>query len=129
MKDGAGKLRVISLETSNAGHIAGVKEFAVFNNVISEVRIARTPHAAGGNVITAIRASNGQMYLIGWSMTEKGANIRQSGSSKTGAATRIAAAGSFYSVSGQPARDVLLTALRDSDGNLRLINWEVNLKP
>ena len=129
MKDAAGVLRVISLETSTAGHIAGIKQFAVFNNAISEVRLARTPHSEGGNVITAIRASNGQMYLIGWTMTDKGAAIRQSGSSKTGAATRIAAAGSFYSVAGQPPRDVLLTAVRDSDGNLRLINWEVNLKP
>lgn len=129
MKDSAGMLRVISLETSAAGDIAGTKEFSVFNNAISEVRIATTPHSADGNVITSVRASDGQMHLIGWTMTDSSANIRLSGSSKVGAATRIAATGHFYSVAGQPPRDMLLTAMRDSEANLKLINWEVNLKP
>lgn len=129
MKDSNGVLRVISLETSTAGGIAGTKDFGVFNTGISEVKIVRTPNAGGGNVITAIRAGNGNMQLVGWSMTDRGANIRQSGSSETGSATKIGAAGHFYSVAGQPPRDVLLTALRDGDNNLKLINWEVNLKP
>lgn len=128
MKDSVGNLRVISLETSSAGDIAGNKEAATTSNPVSEVRISRTPHSEGGNIITSVRGVDGTLHLVGWAMTDKGVNIRRSGSSSAGEATRIASAGSYYSVSGQPPQDVLLTAMRDTENNLKLINWEVNLE-
>ncbi|MEO8661676.1 MAG: M23 family metallopeptidase, partial [Bryobacteraceae bacterium] len=73
MKDGGGILRLISLETNSNGDIAGIKEAATFNNSISEVKIDRVPHAAGGNVVTTIRSSDGTLQVLGWTMTDRGA--------------------------------------------------------
>ena len=62
-------------------------------------------------------------------MTDRGASIRRGLSSEAGEATAVSSAGHYFSQAGQPARDVLLTTMRDNNGNLRLINWEVNLNP
>lgn len=128
MKDSNGTLRLISLETSTAGNIAGNIEAFDSGNAVSEVRVTRTPHSAGGNVVTTVRAADGTLHLVGWAMSDRGANIRRSGSSEAGEASKIGAAASYYSVVGQQPRDMLLTAMRSSSGDLRLINWEVNLE-
>ncbi|HYP04995.1 MAG TPA: M23 family metallopeptidase [Bryobacteraceae bacterium] len=129
MKDSAGDLRVIGLETSTGGDIAGNKEVAVVNNTISEVSIDRTSQAAGGNLAVTIRAANGDLYVLGWKMSDRGENIRRTGSSKAGEATRAASVGYHYTQYGQSPRDMILTAVRDNDQNLKLVLWETNLAP
>lgn len=131
MRDADGYLRVISLQTSPNGNISGNKEALVWSSgQVSDVKITTTPNAAAGNVVTTVRDSVGELRLMSWTMGDDGSDIRRGSSVAAGAATKASSSGgTVYSYPGAAARDVLLTAMRDGDGNFRLIEWEVNLNP
>lgn len=74
-----------------------------------------------------MRDSEGKLRLIGLLMNGNGSNLRRIGTSKAGPASLIAAAGVSRSYYGLDPRDMILTALRDSVGNLKLITWDTNL--
>ena len=131
MRDGDGNLRVIAVQTSPNGNISGNKEALVWSaGEVSEVKITTTPNAAAGNVVTTVRDSVGELRLMSWTMNDDASSIRRGSSVKAGAATKASSAGgTIYNYPGTDPRDVLLTAMRDSDGNFRLVEWEVNLNP
>lgn len=126
MRDSDGKLKVISFYTSTAGNIVA-KRGSEKGGSVSEVDIQRTPHS-GSNVITTVR-SDGDLILIAWTMDDEGRKLRRSGSSKAGNASMISTASAFHSQGSNPPRDFIMTAVRLSNNNLKLINWESNLNP
>lgn len=126
MRDAQGNLRIITWSTNSAGDI-GVRHDTGVAGGISEVNILGTPHA-DSNLTTVVRDTDGNLLLIGWAINDNGTNIRRLGSTKAGAATTIAAGGVSRSYSGHlDPRDMILTALKDSEGNLKLITWDTNL--
>ena len=131
MRDSGGQLRVISLQTSPNGNISGNKEVLVWSGgEITDVKVTAPLTAANGNFVTTIRDSGGELRLMAWTMADDASGLRRSSAVSAGAAIGVSsAAGSMGNYPGGTARDVLLTTMRDSDGNLRLIEWETNLNP
>ncbi len=125
VQDSTGKLRVITWSASSNGDIGARRETGIAGKV-SELRLLETPHA-GSNLTTVVRDSSGDLLLIGWAMNGDGTNVRRVGSSRAGAATKLSAAGISRSYPGKDPRDMILTALRDSEGDLKLITWDTNL--
>ncbi len=125
MRDAQGDLRVITWSANSAGDVGARRDTGVAGG-ISEVNILGTP-LAGSTLTTVVRDGGGDLLLIGWAINDDGTNLRRLGSTKAGAATNIAAHGVLRSYPGQDPRDLILTALKDGDGNLKLITWDTNL--
>ena len=125
MRDSDGNLRVITWSVSSDGNIGARRDTGVAG-AISEVNILGTPLAAS-NLTTVVRDSTGALLLIGWAISDNGTNLRRVGSSRAGDATKIAADGVYRSYVGLDPRDMILTAMRDSQGNLKLVTWDTNL--
>jgi hypothetical protein len=107
-------LRVITWESSSGGDITA-RRVTVVDGAVSEIDLLSTP-LAGSNLTAVVRDSEGSLRLIGLLMNGNGSNLRRIGSSKAGAASRIAAAGVSRSYVGLDPRDMVLTALRNSEG-------------
>jgi hypothetical protein len=125
MKDSQNKLRVISWTASGSGNM-GARRDEVVGGGVSEIRMIDTPNA-GSNLTVAVRDSSGNMLLIGFAVNNDGTDLRRTGSSKAGAATKISLHGVSRSYPGLDPRDMVLTALRDNGGELKLITWDTNL--
>jgi hypothetical protein len=125
VRDEQGDLRVITWSANSAGDIGARRDTGVAGG-ISEVSVLGTPHA-GSNLTTVVRDADGDLLLIGWAIDADGRNVRRLGSTKAGAATTIVADGVSRSYPGLDPRDMILTALKDSEGNLKLITWDTNL--
>lgn len=123
--DSEGKLRVKTWEASAAGNITAIRETLV-EGAVTEIDLLSTP-LSGSNLTAAVRDSAGALRLIGLLSNGNGTNLRRAGSSKAGNATNIAAAGVYRSYVGLDPRDMILTAIRDGGGNLKLITWDTNL--
>jgi hypothetical protein len=93
---------------------------------VTEIDLLATPHS-GSNLTAAVRDSEGALRLIGVLSNDDGTNLRRVGASKAGDASQIAAAGVSRSYPGLNPRDMILTAIRDGGGNLKLISWDTNL--
>jgi hypothetical protein len=85
-----------------------------------------SPHASS-NLTSVVRDSEGELLLIGWRIDANGSNVRRLGSSKAGAASKVAASSVSRSYVGNDPRDMILTTLKDASGNLKLITWDTNL--
>lgn len=125
VRDSAGKLRLITWTVSSHGNIGTRRDAAVAGSV-TEIGLLGTP-LGGSNLTTFVRDSTGDMLLIGWLVNTNGTNVRRAGSSRAGAATTIAADSVYRTYPGKDPRDMLLTAMRDSAGELKLITWDTNL--
>ncbi len=125
MRDSDGKLRIITWSATAKGDMGGRRE-TESGGKISEVDLLTTPNG-GSNLTSVVRDSEGEVLIVGWAVDGDGKNLRRVGSSEAGAATRIAVAGVSRSYPGLDPRDMVLTALRDSAGNLKLITWDTNL--
>jgi len=125
VRDSDGNLRVITWASSSSGDIDARRDVLVAGKV-SEIDLVATPHA-GSNLTAVVRDSQGDLRLISLLMDGDGTRLRRAGSSRAGTASRIAAAGVSRSYPPNDPRDMILTALRDSDGNLKLITWDTNL--
>jgi hypothetical protein len=123
--DSEGKLRVKTWESSSGGDITAIHDTLV-EGAVTEIDLFATPHS-GSNLTAAVRDSEGALRLIGVLSNGDGTNLRRVGSSKAGAASHIAAAGVSRSYYGLNPRDMILTAMRDSGGDLKLISWDTNL--
>jgi hypothetical protein len=123
--DSEGKLRVKTWEASAAGNITAIRDTLV-EGAVTEIDLLSTP-LSGSNLTAAVRDSEGSLRLIGLLSNGNGSNLRRAGSSKAGDATNIAAAGVYRSYVGLDPRDMILTAIRDGGGNLKLITWDTNL--
>jgi hypothetical protein len=125
VRDSEGNLRVITWSVSSNGNI-GARRDTGTAGTISEVSLLGAPHA-GSNLTTVVRDGSGKLLLVGWAMNGNGTNLRRVGSSEAGEASKIAADSVSRSYPGNDPRDMILTALRDSGGNLKLIGWDTNL--
>lgn len=125
MKDSQSNLRLVSWTVTSSGNMSTRRD-EVVGGGFSEVRMIDTPNA-GSNLTMALRDASGEMNLIGFVVNNDGTNLRRTGSSKAGAATKISLDGVSRSYPGLDPRDMVLTSLRDSGGNLKLITWDTNL--
>jgi hypothetical protein len=123
MRDGGGNLRLIVWELSSDGNTITRRGTATAG-AISEVALCRVAQATS-TVVTAVRDSDGDLKLIAWEISDGGNSIARTSGIQAGNANRIAVESTFANSS----RDFVISGMRDSDGNLRLINWEANLKP
>lgn len=81
--------------------------------------VALQASAATGGVITAVRTASGNLKLIAWQVTDSGASITRRGDAEADSAHRIAMV-----MLGNNDQFVL-TANRDSAGNLRMRSWQI----
>ena len=125
MKDSQNNLRAISWTATSSGNMSTRRD-EVVGGTVSEIRMIGTP-GAGSNLTMAVRDGSGEMNLIGFVVNNDGTNLRRTGSSKAGAATKISLHGVSRSYPGLDPRDMVLTSLRDNGGNLKLITWDTNL--
>lgn len=125
VQDSQGNLRVITWSVASNGDVGVRRDTGVAGDV-SEVSMLGTP-LAGSNLTTVVRNSSGELLLIGWAVNDNGTNLRRVGSSLAGKATKISADGVSRTYPGNDPRDMVLTALRDTEGNLKLITWDTNL--
>lgn len=121
-RDGQGKLRVITFELSPKGDIVTRHDTEVAGDIMA-VDIDTTPQS-GSNVVTTVRDASGSLRLIAWSCDARGRNLRRGSASEAGDVGTYSAVGakSFDT-------DILLTAMRDGQGKLKLIYWDANLSP
>jgi hypothetical protein len=125
VKDSQNNLRLISWTVTSSGNMSTRRDEVVGGGV-SEIRVIDTPNA-GSNLTVAARDASGEMNLIGFVVNSDGTALRRTGSSKAGAATKISLDGVSRSYPGLDPRDMVLTSVRDSGGNLKLITWDTNL--
>ena len=122
VRDAQGKLRIIAFELSSKGDIVARRDTEVAGE-ISAVDIDTTPQS-GSNVVTTVRDASGFLRLIAWSCDPRGNNLRRGSASDAGNVGAFSAVGarSFDT-------DILLTAMKDGQGELKLIYWDANLNP
>lgn len=123
--DSDGKLCVQTWEASPTGDITASHDTLV-EGAVSEIALLTTP-LSDSNFTAAVRDATGSLRLIGLLANDDGTGLRRTGASRAGAATSIAAAGVSRSYPGLSPRDMILTAMRDSGGDLKLITWDTNL--
>jgi hypothetical protein len=126
VKDGDGKLRVMTWTATPAGDIQSQRRSTRTTGKVTNISLLTPPHG-GSNLATVVRGDNGDLYVIGWAVDGDGRNLRRLGSSKAGDASHISAAVHSRSYVNSDPRDIILTSMRDSDGNLKLITWDTNL--
>jgi hypothetical protein len=125
MRDAEGQLRIITWGATAGGDMGARRETESAGK-ISEVDLLTTPHG-GSNLTSVVRDGEGELLLIGWAVDGDGSKLRRVGSSDAGAASQVSVAGASRSYPGKDPRDMILTALRDGKGNLKLIAWDTNL--
>ncbi len=83
----------------------------------------------GSGLVTAVRLkSDGSLKLIAWWISYDGLTVERRGSAVDQAVTQVAIAhsGGYAEPGFTNAQDVVVTAVRDGDGNLKLISWWVS---
>lgn len=127
VKDADGSLRLITWSVSSSGDI-GQRRQTGFGGSIDALRLLTSPNG-GSNLTAVVRGAVGELRLIGWRVDDDGRKLRRLGSSKAGSASRISAdvVSRSFSLQAGGTRDTILTALRDSGGDLKLISWDTNL--
>ncbi len=127
MRDSDGLLRVITWDATLDGDILAIRKGTRTAHQTGAHRLLRSP-LAGSNLTSVMRGGDGNLYLIGWAADDDGDNLRRISSSKAGQVTGLSADTTFRSFSPLAPREFILTALRDADGNLRLVTWDANLE-
>jgi hypothetical protein len=125
VRDADGDLRMTTWTVSSSGNMGAMRDDAA-GGAVSEVRLQATPYASS-NLTMVVRDGSGELLLVGWLANADGTNLRRAGSSEGGAATKIAVDGVGRSYPGLDPRDMILTAMRDGDGELKLVTWDTNL--
>ncbi|MGD1856510.1 MAG: hypothetical protein ACFB2W_19905 [Leptolyngbyaceae cyanobacterium] len=114
-----GKLKLISWEIDNTGDIVRRGDSG---NQAGSASIIKIMQIHAGVYATAVRANSGNLKLITWRLNDNGSLTRLQDSGNTaGTVSEIALSGLSY----QGHRHVV-TAVRASEGNLKLIVWRVD---
>ncbi|MEM9486128.1 MAG: hypothetical protein AAGA83_20825 [Cyanobacteria bacterium P01_F01_bin.116] len=114
-----GKLKLISWEINNDGDIVRRGDSG---NQAGNASIIKIMQIYSGVYVTAVRTTSGNLKLITWRLNGNGFLTRlQDSGNAAGAVREIALSGLSY----QGQRHVV-TSVRDSSGNLKLIVWQVN---
>ncbi len=120
------RLNITSWKLSSNGEFTRKSSIRV--GTVREVTLDKSFHSKN-SFITAISDSNGKLRLIAWDILEDG-KLWRNGQIVAGKAEKIASKKWFIgSNPSNPEGDYLFTALRNAEGNLKVINWKVNLKP
>lgn len=127
MIDGAGRLRIITWKTSPDGDIVGPRKGKLTAHRGNRQVLLQSP-AAGSNLTSVMRGSDGLLYLIGWAVDDDGSRLGRLGSSKAGAIKGQAADAVIRSFAAFDPREFTLTAVIDSSDALKLISWDTNLE-
>lgn len=125
-RDNDGKLRVITWSANSNGDIGARRGTNVAAGGASEIVLFPSPHG-GSNLTAVMRDDGGDLRLVGYAVNDTGTDLRRVGVSKAGAASQVSADVVSRSYPGNDPRDMILTSVRDSAGNLKLIEWDTNL--
>jgi hypothetical protein len=115
VRTGNGNLKLIAWAVASDGAFA--RRGDVDAGVISDVVITRAQPFSG--VVTAVRTA-GTLKLIAWRVSANGATINRGGEAEAGAISAVAM------IRRGSQGQFLLTALRDSEGELRLVSWRLS---
>ena len=124
VKNSEGNLEIKTWSANSNGDIGSLRGSSGGGEA-SEITLLTSPHG-GSNLTSVVRSSDGELYLIGWKIDSDGSNLRRLGSSRAGAASKISADSTWRSYTDGP-RDMIVTSMRMTGGDLRLISWDTNL--
>ncbi len=124
LKNSEGNLEIKTWSANANGDIGSLRGTSAGGEA-SEITLLTSPHG-GSNLTSVLRSGDGELYLIGWKIDGDGSNLRRLGSSRAGAASKISADSTWRSYT-DGARDIIVTTMRMSGGDLRLISWDTNL--
>lgn len=125
VSDSDNNFRFITWSVGADGNI-GERRDSLVAGEVSEIKLVTTP-LADSNITAIVRRGSSKLSLIGLAADDNGNNVRRVGSSLAGIASKISAAGTVRSYPNLDPRDMILTALRDARGKLKLISWDTNL--
>lgn len=114
-RNSAGDLEIISWEVAANGVISKLHEAAA--GAVSKVAVTRQP--SGSGVVTAFRNASGDLGLIAWDVALVGGAITRKGDNGAGAVSHVAI------TTTQISCNCVVTAVRNSAGNLQLTSWQV----
>lgn len=129
VRTASGDLKLIVWETQNGAReivrrgeasAGAIGDVAIASVVDGRGRGQSSPERFTG-VVTAVRDGAGNLKLIAWEMSPSKQLVRRGDAS----AGRVGAV-SIATVRVSNLREVLVTAVRDADGNLRVIGWEID---
>jgi hypothetical protein len=114
---GNGNLKLISWRLNNDGSLTRLGDSGSAAGAVSEIALVDVSITTS-RVLTAVRAGNGKLKLITWSVSTSGALSRLVDSDdQAGEATLIRAV--------RTSPDQVVTSVRDGSGNLKLISWSL----
>lgn len=121
VRDGSGDLLLISWDDGNgSGPITRLKDTHGHAGAASIVTIVPGPAKTAADLVTAVRAGNGSLKLISWALDGATGVITRLGDSddQAGEVSLIAVS--------VPTPNIVLTAVRAGNGNLKLISWGIS---
>jgi hypothetical protein len=114
---GNGNLKLISWRLNANGSLTRLGDSGSAAGAVSEIALLDVSTTAD-RLLTAVRAGNGKLKLITWSVAASGAITRLGDSDDlAGGATMIRAV--------RTSADQVVTSVRDGSGNLKLISWSL----
>jgi len=131
VRDGGGDLKLVAWHITADG-----KKFVRLGEAsagaVSEVSVAPTGcfdyNYCHEDMVTAVRDGSGNLKLIAWSVSKDGLQIERKGDGSAGAISKVETA--YVTRVSDPGltnpRAVVVTAVRDGGGNLKLINWYIS---
>ncbi len=93
-----------------------IKRSEASAGAVTEVAIA---HLNGGRHVTAVRDAQGNLKLIRWDIHPDTKQLERKGEASAGAISKLALVDQSVGV-----KERVATAVRDSDGNLKVILWD-----
>ena len=123
--DAQNKLRLITWSTNAAGNVGTRRDTATAGGA-TEIQLLNAP-LGQSNLTVVARGADGVLRILGWTVNDTGTNLRRVGSVKAGTASNISADMVARSYPGLDPRDMLLTAVKDKTGKLKLMAWDTNL--
>lgn len=126
VQDSGGLLRTMTWKAGPDGDLDPARKATVVDFPVNQIRLMDTPHGAS-NVAGIVRNGAGDLELVAWAARDDGGGLRRIGSSVAGPVSGIAADVVSRSYPPNDPRDMIVTAMRDGDGELRLITWDTNL--
>ena len=115
---GTGELKLIAWEVTTDKQF--IRRGEATAGAVTEVAVTRVVEGFTG-VVTATRGANGNLKLISWDVTPS-LQIIKKAEAEAGAVTAVTTA----TVRVANFKEMVVTAVRLTDGNLKLIAWEVD---
>lgn len=117
VRDGNGNLKVIAWSVPFNGQITRLGSAQA--GAVSLISAVSIP--SGNRIVTAVRDGSGNLKVIVWDVSTAGVITRLPGEGSAGAVTAISSA--FIGIEAT----LLATAVRDGNGNLKIITWRLGV--